>query len=36
MLHKKTGKAISELLLSFCMQRAELLLKDTDLSGENR
>ena len=36
MLHKKTGKAISELLLSFCMQRAELLLKNTDLSEENR
>lgn len=36
MLHKKTGKAISELLLSFRVQQAELLLKDTDLSGENR
>lgn len=36
MLHKKTGKAIYELLLSFRVQQAELLLKDTDLSGENR
>ena len=36
MLHKKTGKAISDLLLSFRVQRADLLLKNTDLSGENR
>ncbi len=34
MLHQKTGKTFSELLLSFRMQRAELLLKNTDLSLE--
>ena len=34
MLHKKTGKKFSELLLIFRMQRAALLLKNTDLSLE--
>ncbi len=34
LLHKNTGKTFSELLLSFRMQRAQLLLKNTDLSLE--
>lgn len=34
MLHKKTGKKFSEILLFFRMQRAALLLRNTDLSLE--
>jgi AraC-like DNA-binding protein len=34
MLHQKTGKAFSKLLQTFRMQRAAMLLKNTDLSIE--
>lgn len=34
MIHKKTGKTFSEILLSLRMKRAELLMKNTDLSLE--
>ena len=34
MLHKKTGRTFSEILLNLRMQRAALLMKNTDLSLE--
>lgn len=34
MLHQQTGKTFSEILLNFRMQRAALLMKNTDLSLE--